>query len=265
MKISIVTISYNQAQFLEKAICSIVNQDFDGLEYIVVDPGSNDGSRDIIEKYRSKITQILYESDNGPADGLNNGFQHATGDIFGFINADDELLPGALQTVANYFDRHPQIDVVSGSGYIIDNAGMIIKRIMPTRYSKRLAAYGAVTFFQQGTFFRRSAFYATQGFNTSNRTCWDGELLLDMAINGCKFGVLYQNIATFRIHDSSISGTGRLNELYRHDCGRLFNKAMGRPMNFTDRLLMKIYLLEKWLTNPKVTLNRIFKKFKNNR
>lgn len=257
MKISIVTISYNQAQFLEKAICSIVDQDFDGLEYIVVDPGSNDGSRDIIEKYRSKISQILYAPDKGPADGLNNGFRLATGDILGFINADDELLPGALQRVADYFEQHPQIDVVWGSGYIIDKAGAITRRIMPTRYSKRLAVYGAVTFFQQGTFFRRSAFNATEGFNINNRTCWDGELLLDMAINGCKFGVFYQDIAAFRIHDSSISGSGRLNELYQLDCKRLFAKAMGRPINWMDKLLMKIYLLEKWITHPTVTFNRV--------
>lgn len=257
MKISIVTISYNQVQYLEKAIRSIIDQDFDDLEYIVVDPGSNDGSRDIIEKYRSKITQILHEPDKGPADGLNNGFRLATGDILGFINADDELLPGALQKVADYFQRHPQIDVVCGSGYITDKTGGIIRRIMPTRYSKRLAVYGAVTFFQQGTFFRRRAFDATEGFNIDNRTCWDSELLLDMAINGCKFGVFYQDIATFRIHGSSISGSGRLNELFERDCNRLFTKAMGRPMNSMDQLLMRIYLLEKWITNPTVTFNRI--------
>ncbi|TRX01782.1 glycosyltransferase family 2 protein [Candidatus Methylobacter oryzae] len=257
MKISIVTISYNQVQYLEKAIRSIIDQDFDDLEYIVVDPGSNDGSRDIIEKYRSKITQILYEPDKGPADGLNNGFRLATGDIFGFINADDELLPGALQKIAGYFEQHPQIDVACGSGYIIDKTGVIVRKIMPTRYSKRLAAYGAVTFIQQGTFFSRSAFYSTAGFNINNRTCWDGELLLDMAINVCKFGAFYQDIAAFRIYDSSISGSGRLNALYQHDCNRLFSKAMGRPMNFMDKLLMKIYLLEKWITNPAVTFNRI--------
>lgn len=264
MKISIVTISYNQAQFLERAICSIVTQDFDGLEYIVVDPGSTDGSRDLIESYRSQIAQTVYEPDNGPADGLNKGFAYATGDIFGFINADDELLPGALSKVADYFEMHPQIDVVCGSGFIVDAAGAVIKRIMPTRFSKRLAVYGAVTFFQQGAFFRRSAFCEAKGFNKENRTCWDGELLLDMAINGRKFGFFYEDIATFRIHETSISGSGRLAELYQSDCNRLFAKAIGREMNLADRLLMQIYLIEKWIINPRVTLTRILDILKGN-
>lgn len=262
MRISIVTISYNQAQFLERAICSIVKQDFDDLEYIVVDPGSVDGSRDIIERYRSQIAKIVYEPDSGPAEGLNKGFSLATGDIFGFINADDELLPGALAKVENYFEKHPQVDVVCGSGFIVDAAGTVMKKIMPTQFSKRLAVYGAVTVFQQGTFFRRSAFFETHGFNTENRTCWDGELLLDMAINGCKFGMLYEDIATFRIHDSSISGSGRLVELYKSECNRLFTKAIGREMTLVDKLLMKIYLIEKWIINPRVTFTRILDIFK---
>ncbi|MDP1663604.1 MAG: glycosyltransferase family 2 protein [Methylobacter sp.] len=257
MKISIVTISYNQVQFLERAICSIIQQDYDDLEYIVVDPGSTDGSRDIIERNRAKMAKVIYEPDRGPADGLNKGFSHASGDILGFINADDALLPGALRKVADYFERNPQADVVCGSGFKVDAVDRVIKRMMPTRFSKRLFIYGAVTLFQQGVFFRKSAFVETRGFNKDNRTCWDGELLLDMAINGRKFGVLYEDVATFRIHETSISGSGRLVELYRNDCNRLFMKAMRREMNVLDRLLIPIYRLEKWLINPQATLARI--------
>lgn len=264
MKISIVTISFNQAQFLERAICSIIEQDCNDLEYIVVDPGSTDGSRDIIERYRSKIGVIVYEPDKGPADGLNKGFSLATGEVFGFINADDTLLPGALKKVSDYFERNPQIDIVCGSGFKIDAADKVITRIRPTRFSKRLLAYGAVTFFQQGAFFRRAAFLETKGFNEKNRTCWDGELLLDMAVNGRKFGILYGDIATFRIHEASISGSGRLVELYKNECNRLFLKAMGRKMNSRDKLMAKIYRIEKWLMNPRVTLIRILSVFGRN-
>src|SRR6202171_6644991 len=96
-RVSIVTISFNQAPFLERAIRSVVEQDYPDIEYIVVDPGSTDGSRDIIERYRSRISQVIYEPDHGPADGLNKGFASATGDIFGSINADDAFLPGAVR------------------------------------------------------------------------------------------------------------------------------------------------------------------------
>jgi len=256
VKISIVTISYNQASFLEQAIKSVVGQDYGELEYIVVDPGSTDGSRDIIECYRAGISAVVYEPDNGPADGLNKGLSLATGDIFGFINADDVLLPGALRKVADYFGENPETDIVCGCGFVIDESGKPTMRKIPTRLTARLYAYGAVTFFQQGIFFRKSAYRATQGFNPANRSCWDGELLLDMLINGGNAGILHEDIAAFRIHRSSISGSGRLGEIYRQDCRRLFVKAMGREMNATDRMLKKIFRLEKWLMNPRAALAR---------
>src|SRR5450432_3341584 len=96
LKVSIVTISFNQAAYLEEAIRSVLDQDHPLVEYIVVDPGSTDGSRDIIERYRGRIAKVLYEPDQGPADGLNHGFAHATGDVFACLNADDLLLPRAV-------------------------------------------------------------------------------------------------------------------------------------------------------------------------
>ncbi len=90
MKVSIVTISFNQAEFLERAMRSVLTQDYPDVEYIVVDPGSTDGSRALITAQGSRIKAIL-EKDNGPADGLNKGFASATGEIFGYINADDAL------------------------------------------------------------------------------------------------------------------------------------------------------------------------------
>lgn len=257
MKISIVTISYNQGRFLEQAIRSITEQGYDDLEYVVVDPGSVDGSREVIERYRERIATVVYEPDNGPADGLNKGFSHANGEVMGFINADDMLLPGALEKIADYFRRNPQVDAVCGCGFIVDEDGREVRRIMPTRFSKRLFAYGAVTLFQQGVFFRRSAFLGTERFNPENRTCWDGELFLDMASSGKRFGILFENIAGFRIYGGSISGSGRLAELYRKDVDRLFAKALGRKMDKRDKLLAGIYRLEKWLTNPRATLERI--------
>ena len=77
MIISIVTISYNQAPYLERAICSIINQGYKDLEFIIVDPGSTDGSREIISKYRHIFKDIILEPDNGPANGLNKGFKKA--------------------------------------------------------------------------------------------------------------------------------------------------------------------------------------------
>lgn len=120
MRISIVTISYNQGRFLERAIRSVLGQDHDDVEHIIVDPGSTDGSRDIIEKYREDLAAVIFESDEGPADGLRKGFATATGDVFGQLNADDCYLPGALRRVAREFEASPDIGVVYGHGIIAD-------------------------------------------------------------------------------------------------------------------------------------------------
>ena len=79
MKVSIVTISFNQAEYLERTLRSVIDQDYEDIEYIVVDPGSTDGSRTIIERYRTRITHILLEPDKGAADGLNKGFLFGNG------------------------------------------------------------------------------------------------------------------------------------------------------------------------------------------
>lgn len=257
MKISVVTISFNQAEFLGEAIRSVKEQEGVEVEYIVVDPGSTDGSRDIIERNRDAIAVAVLDPDKGPADGLNKGFAAASGDIFGFINADDKLLPGALKKISDFFSDNPRIDVVCGNGWIIDGDGRPMRRIVPTRFSRRLFVYGAVTFFQQGMFFRSAAFRKTDGFNLENRTCWDGELALDMAMKGCRFGRLFEDIAAFRIHDASISGSGRLSDAYARDLDRLFAKATGRGRVASDLLFAALFRVEKWLTSPRATFARL--------
>ena len=119
-KISIVTISFNQAEFLERAIVSVTGQAYPDIEYIVVDPGSTDGSREIIERHRHRITACSLDPDKGPADGLNKGFALSTGSILGYINADDALRPGSLAFVGEYFERHPEVDVLAGGIRITD-------------------------------------------------------------------------------------------------------------------------------------------------
>lgn len=112
-KISVVTVSYNQADFLEDCLLSVLDQDYPNLEYIVVDAVSNDGSIEILERYRSRIDTLVIEKDNGQSDGLNKGFDRATGDIYTWINSDDMLTPGSLKRAALGFMEHGT-DLVAG-------------------------------------------------------------------------------------------------------------------------------------------------------
>jgi glycosyltransferase involved in cell wall biosynthesis len=103
-KISIVTISFNSAQFIEDMILSILNQQYPNLEYIIIDGGSTDGTVNIIEKYRDRLAFFISEPDNGPAHALNKGFKKATGEIMGWLNTDDRLHPNSLFAVADMFN-----------------------------------------------------------------------------------------------------------------------------------------------------------------
>jgi len=250
MKFSIVTISYNQVRFLEHAIRSVIDQKGVEIEYIVVDPGSTDGSRDLLDQYRDRIDTLILAPDSGPADGLNNGFAVATGDVFGFLNADDELLPDALACVEDAFDKHPCADVISGCGYAVDEFGARLRPIVPTTLTPWLYAHGGVTVFQQGTFFKADYFRKAGGFNRDNRTCWDGELFLDMVLKGARFMTIGNDLASFRLHDASITGSGRLEQNYRIDTARLFEKALGRKQVQRDIFSAPLARCAKWFAEP---------------
>ncbi|MFZ4612746.1 MAG: glycosyltransferase family 2 protein, partial [Bacteroidia bacterium] len=99
-KISIITPSYNQGQYIEETILSVINQDYPNIEYIVMDGGSNDQTVEIIKKYESKITYWVSEKDKGQADAINKGFARATGDILCWLNSDDYFFDGTLKFVA---------------------------------------------------------------------------------------------------------------------------------------------------------------------
>lgn len=258
MKISIVTISYNQVIFLEQCIQSVINQDYPELEYIIVDPGSTDGSRDIIERYKESITKIILEPDEGPADGLNKGFSKATGEIFGFLNADDTLLPGALKTVSSYFRDEHNVDVVMGNGFIVDVNDNIIWPVLATKFTVKGYFYGYTNFLQQGTFFSKQAFFNVGGFNSKNRTCWDGELFLRMAESGCRFLLINENMANFRLYKDSITGSKRLQEMLNVDNERLFMECFGRNKRPIDRWYKIYFRILKWITSRKAIFLKLY-------
>ena len=109
-KISIVTPSFNQAQFLEATIQSILSQNYPNLEYVIIDGGSTDGSQKIIEKYEKYLCYWCSEPDAGQYDAINKGFAKSTGEIMTWLNSDDMYCPWALKTVAGIFSELPQVE-----------------------------------------------------------------------------------------------------------------------------------------------------------
>jgi glycosyltransferase involved in cell wall biosynthesis len=242
--ISIVTVSFNQRAYLQEAIESVVGQNYPSLEYIVVDPGSTDGSRELIEEYKDRIARVIFEKDRSAADGLNKGFSFATGDVFGFLNSDDILLPGSLLRVADFFRQHPECDMAFGNGYTLDGKGRKIRHIKARGYTLRRYFHSGARWLQQATFFRREAFLRSPRFNHMNRTCWDGELFINMRRLGAQVGYIDADLGGFRIHAESISGSGRSLASYREDCKRMFWDAYGREWGLADTIWKTLYRVE---------------------
>jgi len=259
VKISIVTISYNQAQFLEQAILSVLNQEDADIEYIVVDPGSTDGSLEIIERYRSQLSKIILEPDAGPADGLNKGFADATGDLFGFVNSDDILLPGALKKISDAFIAHPGADVISGHALIIDEHGKEIRKCYSEPFSLLGHAYGSTILMQPSTFFRSASFENTGGFNVSNRSNWDGELFVGMAMQGARFELIDRFLSGYRLQPESITSSGKMHQSIQDYQRHIFIKILGRIPDWRDPFIGNVLRLFKHIRSPRALYERISK------
>ena len=191
-----------------------------------------------------ELAHIIFEPDSGAADGLNKGFACATGDIYGFLNADDLLFPKSLDHVAKFFETHPECDMAMGNGYVIDGTGRKVRHIKARDFNVRRYLYGGTSWMQQSTFFRREMYLRSSKFNSQNRTCWDGELLVNMAKLGATVGYVNTDLSGFRIYATSISGSGTNLDAYRKDCRRIFEQTTGHKWTTMDELLRFLYRIE---------------------
>jgi glycosyltransferase involved in cell wall biosynthesis len=254
--ISIVTISMNQGRFLPMAVESVLSQRDVDLKYVIVDAGSTDGSREYLATIQDPRVDLILEPDHGPAEGLNKGIRSSMGAVIGYLNADDLYLAGALRDVDRLLRTNRTIDVVYGDGWILDGDGRVIRHFESTRWGLRRYVYGAVSVLQQSTFFRREAFERTSGFNQENRTSWDGELLVDLALTGSRIEHRRADWGAFRLHPEGISGSRRLESRYREDRKRIFARAMGRGPNRADRILERLARATKLLLSPGYAIRR---------
>ena len=251
LPVSVVTTSFNQARFLERTILSVLEQNYPGLEYIVLDPGSTDGSRAVIERYRDRIAKVIFDPDCGPADGMNRAFANATGDIFAYLHSDDAFLPGAIQGAVDAFEARPGADVIYAHGYIVDETDRILRRYRSTGFDLNRYLYGGVTVMEQATFFTRKAFLDVGGFNAATRCGFDGELLVRFARAGKSFHLVNENWGLFRIHPGSMTGSRSGDDGYHKLHRRLFREVMGREPRRRDYVMQTAVRLEKWLRDPR--------------
>jgi carbamoyltransferase len=201
-RISIVTPSYNQGQFLERTIKSVLDQGYPNLEYIIQDGASRDGSPAILERYRDRIAHLESTKDRGQTHALNMGFQHATGTILAYLNSDDLLLPDSLTYVAQYFDRHPNVDAIYSHRIVIDEDDQEIGRWLLPQHDDE--ALGWLDTIPQETLFWRRRLWDQVGasMDESFQFAMDWDLLLRFRDVGARFRRVPRFLGAFRRHSA---------------------------------------------------------------
>ena len=199
MLVSVITPSYNQARYLEETIHSVLNQQGVELEYIIIDGGSTDGSREIIEKYAPLLAGWVSEKDRGQTDAINKGFARARGDIFAWLNSDDTYEPGAVQAAVGYLQAHPQTGLVYGDTHYIDEHSRVIGRFPAAQTDYHKLRQGYVHIPQQAAFFRAELWRKVGPLDPSFFFAMDYDLWVRLAALA-RVDYVPQVWANFRLH-----------------------------------------------------------------
>ena len=187
LSIGVVTPNYNTAEFIERTIQSVLDQDYPALQYAVQDGGSNDGSVEIIQRYEDQLKYWNSRPDNGQTHAINRGASHLDTDVMAYLNSDDVLLPGCLTYVSEYFRSHPDVDVIYGHRLIIDGDDQEIGRWILPKHDDRAIMF-ADYIPQETMFWRRSAWEAVgSSLDESFQFAMDWDLILRFRAAGMRF------------------------------------------------------------------------------
>ena len=201
--LSVITPSYNSAEFIEDAILSVTRQSNVAVEHIVIDGGSTDGTLEILK--RQKHVNWSSERDRGQSDAINKGFLGASGDLVGWLNADDYYLPGGLEAIARAAAEHPEADVIYGDCVFVDREGKIVRSKVEHEFDRSVLMYFGCYIPSTSTFFRRRVIDSGQLLDCEYRVCMDFEYFARLAHEGFAFHYVPRIIAAFRWHGSNVS------------------------------------------------------------
>lgn len=219
--ISVVTPSYNQGQYLEETIRSVLLQGYPKLEYVVMDGGSTDESVDILRKYAPFLSGWTSARDEGQADAINRGFEQTTGELMGWLNSDDILLDGALFTIADAF-RDPTVEIATGLRKVIDEDSRVTAnwiRDIPTKYY--ITHYCPIA--QETTYWRRTLWQRLGPLDTSLHFAMDYDFWLRAVLQGdCTFHLMPHYTGGFRDYPNNKSNSWQ--DTYQRDMTVLYRR-----------------------------------------
>lgn len=252
--VSIVTPSFNQAEFLERTIQSVLSQDYPNLEYIIIDGGSTDGSVEIIRKYENRLAYWVSEKDKGQTNAINKGFNRAKGEIFAWLNSDDIYEPGAIQAAVEALMSDPSLGFVYGDCNFIDSHDRIIGKFDARQTDLKKLQRGYVHIPQQAFFFRGELWKKVGPLDESIYFAMDYDLWLRLA-RIAPFRYIPGKVwADFRLHEDAKTITAdasclpEMIQIRRRDGGSKFSvlflkyqlrKLMAPLINYRRRKMFR--------------------------
>lgn len=244
-RITVVTPSFNQAQFIERTITSILDQGYPNLEYFVVDGGSTDGTVEILRKYEKHLAGWVSEKDRGQTHAINKGFARATGEVHAYLNSDDWYLPGALSAVGAHFAAHPETGLLHGRCVRTeeDETRRDVQLGSIETASQILDLWGV--WWKNRQFVQPEVFWSTGlarkagSFNESLYFAMDYEYWLRLLLAGAKVARIDREVACFRFHAAQKSGLAEkaADELRAVVRPYLWDASV--PLGFRERLRLQ--------------------------
>lgn len=237
-KISIITPSYNQGQFLEETILSVLSQNYENLEYFIIDGGSNDNSVEIIKRHEHRITFWVSEPDRGQSAAINKGLKRATGEIVTWLNSDDVYEPNTLRAVAAYLDG-TDVALVHGRSILF---GKGFKEAIRGASEQDLKAQylAKVPFPQPSSFFRRRVLLEQGYLDESLQFMMDYDLLVRIALN-YELRSVPNIFSRYRLHEGCKTLSSHI--AWAKAAAQVFSKLL-RSFNFTTQLIRSMQELD---------------------
>jgi len=201
-RLSIVIPTYQQGEYIERTLQSIISQNYPQLQLIVIDGGSTDQTGEIIERYRQHIAIYISEKDDGQSDAIRKGFALASGDIITWMNSDDTYTEEALLNIGKFFASNPSVRFAYGNRDIINENDQVIGRRRQPDFHPRIMRYCHMIVPQVSAFWQRSLYQESGGVDASLRFCMDFDLFVKMALISppAHLSIILGN---FRIHGDS--------------------------------------------------------------
>ena len=241
-KISIVTPSFNQGNFLEETIRSVLLQGYPNLEYIVMDGGSTDNTADIIKKYERFLACVVSAPDDGQADAIQKGFEKSSGDILAWCNSDDVYCRSTFVGIAECFEKN-ECDFVYGDEYLIDERSQIIGEKLQLPFPGKLGlpffVYGGFLVYQPASFWKRRLYEQCGGIDAKYTFAMDPDLFIRFAANYADFKRIKRYVINFRFHERSKTCTLQETRIKERQDLILKYKHMV-PAFFRNRAIMRI-------------------------